>query len=109
MIALEAKYHVKCLVSIYRSHSAKHALQDDVDHSILTSIAFSELVAYIQECTLEMIEKSSVSTFKLADIANLYRNKLIQLGVEVRGSFNKAKGEVTSLAWWYTRRAVKLY
>jgi len=46
MIAQEAKYHLRCLIYLRNrvpSHSAKAKAFDD-DHSILTSMAFSELV-----------------------------------------------------------------
>ena len=36
------------------------------------------------ESTLEIVERSLIPTFKLADIINLYKYKLAQLGVRVR-------------------------
>ncbi len=80
MVALEAKYHSKCLLALYnhaRKAKAEPHVADDDDLEI-AGIVFAELVMYIEEACFEA---STAPVFKLADIAKLYASRIEQLGV----------------------------
>ena len=52
MVAMEAKYHVRCLVSLYnRARPLKEPKSTDNQYSgpSLDELAFSELITYIEE------------------------------------------------------------
>ena len=50
MVALEAKYHTKCLVGLYnRARKAKEGFKDTDERKVASGIAFAELVMYIEE------------------------------------------------------------
>lgn len=77
MIAIEAKYHSKCLAALYnRARSAK-LVSHESDDSHLHGIAFAELVAFMEDFRME--QKIS-PVFKLADLAKLYQTRLEELG-----------------------------
>lgn len=84
-IAIEAKYHRTCLVSLYnrhRCHSAANQKEKQTLDSNLRGIAFAELVAYIEDVHVEGV----APVFKLADLANLYQTRMDQLGVTTASS-----------------------
>lgn len=88
MVAIDAMYHVKCLVSLYnRSRKLKKKSEDTTDQS-LPGIAFAELVSYIEEfretCTIAPV-------FKLADLAKLYATKLNELDGVSSGTVNTTR------------------
>ena len=74
MVAIEAKYHARCLLSLY--HCARRAtlegLEDnDQGHAASTSgVVSAELVLYIEE-TRQRDESAPV--IKLAELSQLYR------------------------------------
>jgi len=80
MIALEAKYHPKCLVSLYNRAAALEN-KDNYDQSDNFShgIALAELVTYIDETRMSA---DVAPVFKLSDLVKLYSSKLEQLGVQ---------------------------
>ena len=50
MIALEAKYHTRCLTALYnRARAASSSISGSENHGDLYSIAFAELVAYMED------------------------------------------------------------
>ena len=78
MIALEAKYHPRCLVTLYHKAAAlkmkdKHD-KSDVNHGI----PLAELLAYIEDARMEDI----APIIKLSDLVKLYSSRLEHLGVE---------------------------
>ncbi len=77
MIALEAKYHTKCLLGLY-NHARKIKTNASQNEPQVSGIAFAELVIYIEETRLEA---STVPVFKLADLVHLYTSRLEQLGI----------------------------
>ena len=80
MIALESKYHLNCLTTLYnKARQATEKQEKEENYSHLHGIAFAELVAYMED----MRDKESVSVFKLTDMASLYKKRLQQLGVTV--------------------------
>jgi hypothetical protein len=54
MVALEAKYHAKCLVSLYnRARKHQSRMPDTNKEKVLSGIAFAEVVMYIEEARLD--------------------------------------------------------
>ena len=81
MIAIVAKYHAKCLVSLYndiRSLEIKSKSEDEKSMSSLHGIAFASLVSYLEE---HGNSGETAPVFKLADLVNLYSEKLLALGI----------------------------
>lgn len=82
-IALELRYHLECLTDLYnreRSHlrATKRHEPECAPEEDAHSQAFSELITYLVE-TSRSSEDPTV--FRLADLVNLYINRLEQLGV----------------------------
>ena len=82
MVALEAKYHAKCLVSLYnRARKAIAEGQRGINETeALSGIAFAELVMYIEE--MRQLDEERAPVFKLSNLAQLYTSRLEQLGVK---------------------------
>ena len=84
MVAIEAKYHARCLLGLY--HRVRKAnlegLEDNGQgHAASTSgVVFAELVLYIEESRQH---HESAPVFKLAELSQLYKSRMEQLGVEV--------------------------
>ena len=77
MIAIEAKYHSKCLAALYnKARSAKQVCSES-DDSRLDGIAFAELVAFMDDFRME---QNISPVFKLADLAKLYQTHLEEHG-----------------------------
>ena len=68
MIAIEAKYHARCLVSLY----------NDVRKLEINGIAFASLVSYLEE---HRGTGETAPVFKLVDLGSLYSEKLQELGI----------------------------
>ena len=79
MVAIEAKYHNKCLVSLYNRVRAveKAAKKRRNTADVISAIVLAELVTYIEESA------DSAPVFKSADLNKLYTSRMEQLGVEV--------------------------
>ena len=80
MVALEAKYHTKCLLALYNRARKVQAPQQQISSKddVVSGIIFAELVMYIEEVCLE----ASISpVFKLTDISQLYMSRMQQFGV----------------------------
>ena len=76
MVALEAKYHSKCLVGLYncaREANTK-GLKDTDEKEVASGIAFAELVMYVEE-TRQMDEERA-PVFKLNNLTQLYMSQL---------------------------------
>ena len=83
MVALEAKYHTRCLAALYNRARAATS-----SSSGIYSIAFAELVAYMEDF---QTEASIAPVFKLADLAQMYKTRLEQLGVEIDGRVHTSR------------------
>lgn len=75
MVALEAKYHTKCLVSLYdNARKAKaEGLKGTDPKETLSGIVFAELVMYIEEVHLD---GETAPVLKLADLTKLYDSRI---------------------------------
>lgn len=80
-VAQELQYHRSCLTKLYnrkRSYLAKEEHLEDEDRNLYPQV-FSELLVYIIETKTSSTDPT---VFRLAELASLYRQRLIQLGVE---------------------------
>ena len=80
MIAIEAKYHHDCLRSLYNRARQATPKGNDEDDSCLHGIAFAELVVFLED--MKSVEENA-PIFKLKDIAQLYKDRLEQLGLTI--------------------------
>ena len=90
LIALEAKYHTKCLSLLYRkAQYAKEGKEEsEQPRHRLDGIALAELVSYIEEFGTSSAE---LPTFKLADLANMYKSCLQRLGCDTTSRVNTSR------------------
>ncbi len=81
VVAQELKYHAACLAALYnkeKSHLSRNANSIEEEcFSNIYPLVFSELLTYMTEAKLNS-EKPSV--FRLAELVNLYKQRLQQLG-----------------------------
>lgn len=72
MVALDAKYHAKCLVGLYnRARKAKaKGHKSTGEKEVMSRLAFAELVMYIEET--RYLDEDKAPVFKLSDLAQLY-------------------------------------
>lgn len=90
MVALEAKYHTKCLTKLYnraRAAAASTSADAGVD-TRLNGIAFAELVTFMEDTRKE---EGIIPTFKLSDLACMYKTRLEQLGTSVDGRIHTSR------------------
>jgi len=88
MIALEAKYHRKCLVNLYnRARALENTVSVKSCDAHLHGIAFAELVAFMEDLRKEDI----APVFKLTDLALMYKTRLEQLGIDVGGRIHTSR------------------
>ena len=88
MIALEAKYHRRCLVALYNRARAANSERINEAHDDLHGIAFAELVAFMVDFRAE---EGVAPVFKLADLAHLYKTRLEQLSVATEGRVHTSR------------------
>ena len=80
MVAIDAKYHLQCLVSLYNRASALSTTRKtDESRKVNEGIALAELLAYIDEMRMNA---DVAPIFKLSDLVKLYSSRLEYLGVE---------------------------
>ena len=102
MIALEAKYHGRCLVALYNRARNARTVHVNEDHADLRGIAFAELVAYTEDLRME---GSVAPVFKLANLAHLYKLCLEQLGVVIEGCVHTSRLKLRLLSVFPDLRA----
>ncbi|KAI8503415.1 hypothetical protein Bbelb_192360 [Branchiostoma belcheri] len=79
LIALEAKYHARCLANLY--NKARSAVPQDPGFSneeTCQGLALAELISYIEERRHD----DGVKVFRLADLVQLYTKRLDQFGLD---------------------------
>ena len=67
MIAIEAHYHTKCLISYYNSSMTKNEENQRDSNAVLYRVALAEIVAFVEEQRIE----SEITVFKLADLIKI--------------------------------------
>ena len=83
MVAIEAKYHAKCLVGLYnQAENVSSYRPIDIEE-----LAFSELVAFIDES----LEVEEPAVLKLSDLVKFYYSKFSKLGGEHSGRINATR------------------
>ena len=87
MIALEAKYHRKCLVNLYNRARALESTVSNKSDTHLHGITFAELVAFMEDLRKEDV----APVFKLTDLACMYKTRLEQLGADVEGRIHTSR------------------
>ncbi len=97
MVALEAKYHTKCLTNLYNTAraGADSASVDTGVNARLNGIAFAELVMFMEDTRKE---EGVIPTFKLSNLACMYKTRLEQLGVLVDGRIHTSPLKIRLLA-----------
>ena len=89
LIALEAKYHRKCLPKLYSIPRATDSIGTSlyVDAN-LHGIAFAELVACMEDFCMN---ESVIPMFKLSGLAYMYKVRLAQLDADIEGRIHSYK------------------
>lgn len=90
MIAIEAKYHTKCLTMLYnkaRQHKLSSQRNTRSEHRREEEFAFAELVAYIEES----LDGDELVVFKLSDLVKLYSHYIQQFHAESKGRVNATR------------------
>ena len=107
MVALEAKYHTKCLVGLYnRARKAKsQRLNGACEEEVASRIAFAELVMYIEE--IHNSDEQQAPVFKLSDLAQLYVSRMEQLGVKLDARVHTTRLKQRLLAQFKDMQAQK--
>ena len=88
MIAIEAKYHSKCLAALYNKARSDKQVCNESDDSHLHGIAFAELVAFMEDFHME---QNISPVFKLADLAKLYQTCLEEFGGSTRSRVHTSR------------------
>ena len=80
MVAREAKYHKKCLTSLYNRVRAAKTLAEESQSKVdvISAIVLAELVTFIEETAKE---EDTAPVFKIADLTKLYTTRMEQLGI----------------------------
>ena len=85
LIALEAKYHTRCLTNLYnRARGMVPQEPGTSSDQTCKGIALAELISYIEERR----QDEDIKVFRLADLTKLYTERLDQLGVAVTSRVN---------------------
>ena len=107
MVALDAKYHTKCLVKLYnRARKVKaEKIQNTNDQEVMSKVAFAELVMYIEEVRYSSEDKAPI--FKLSDLAQLYVSRMDQLGINLDKRIHTTRLKHRLLAQFTDMRAQK--
>ena len=88
MIAIEAKYHSKCLAALYNKARSAKQVYSESDYSHLHGIAFAELIAFMEDFHME---QNNSPVFKLADLAKLYKTRLKELGGSTKSRIHTSR------------------
>ena len=90
MIAVDAQYHLKCLAALYnRERSRKRRLNETPHHINAESLAFANVVSYIEE--YGQLGGDLNHVFKLSDIKKLYCDYLQQFGGDSTGHIHSTR------------------
>ena len=78
MVAIDAVYHLKCLAKLYRQAASIESTEDEENYQIsfLKAQTFADLISHMES------QRGTLVVFKMADIATLYSDRLVSLGVD---------------------------
>ena len=90
LIALEAKHHTQCLSMLYRKaqYANEEGEESEQPRLRLDGIALAQLVSHIEEFRTSGAE---LPTFKLADLANMYKSCLQRLDCDTTARVNNSR------------------
>ena len=93
MVATETEYHANCLTSFYKLHLkyVERSSQTTTSNNI-HGIVFAEVVAYIEEARYD----DDKPMFKLADLVQLYNDRLRELGEDDKVHSSRLKEKILS-------------
>ena len=99
LVALEAKYHAKCLVALYtkaeRAESVNKASGSSRHESMCHAIALADIVSYMEDCKYD---QSVIPVFPMPEIVNMHSDRLKQLGIDHLSTIHSTKLKDTILA-----------
>ena len=97
MIAIEAKYHKKCLAYLYNEVRKKKHEEGKVEDQdgMIHSMVFAELIIYLEESRKEQ----GVSVFKLSDLVDQYSSRSFQLGINMDTHIHASRLKTKLLAY----------
>lgn len=74
MIVLEAKYHTESFTALYNgAKAASNSMSDSGNHDVLHSIAFAELVTYMEDIPTDTNISSSLTSTNVQDTFGIVR------------------------------------
>ena len=76
MIAIEAKYHNRCLCALYSRATLASTRDNDGVEACTQGIAFAELVTFLEDTSSG---EDSAAVFRLSDLVKLYKDRLEHL------------------------------
>ena len=91
LMALEAKYHAACLVSLYRCASVASQSSAVTTEMTADSIAFAQLVQYVSEV---QNDSATAPVFKLSELVKKYQTRLQQMGSSTRVHATRLKEQL---------------
>ena len=94
LVAIEAKYHINCLVSYknrYRSALRAHASErsDTTEENVLRALVFAELVSFIEGNV-----ENGTYLFKLNDLYLLFEKRLSEFGINKKINRTRLKDQI---------------
>ena len=96
IVAIEAKYHIECLVKYKNSYrSAQRAAVSQyskiVENRCLQALVFAEVVAYIENEV-----ENGTNIFKLSELHMIYENRLQSVGITITVNKTRFKSQLTA-------------
>ena len=93
LVALEAKYHAKCLVALYNKagrteNGVEKSSESHRHESLCHAIALADIVSYIEDCR---DDPSVAHVFPMPEIVNMYSARLKQLGIQNSSDIHSTK------------------
>eukprot|EP00731_Ephydatia_muelleri_P021817 Em0014g408a len=96
IVAIEAKYHIECLVKYKNSYrSAQRAAVSQYskidENRCLQALVFAEVVAYIENEV-----ENGTNIFKLSELHMIYENRLQSVGITITVNKTRFKSQLTA-------------
>ena len=92
LVALEARYHAKCLVALYnkakRAESANKASDSSRHERMCHAIVLADIVSYTEDCKCDQYV---APVFPMPEIVNMYADRLKQLGIDHLSTIHSTK------------------